>query len=48
MFLYNGEYTELQDLFPDVGAAVIIRNLVHEFIVKKRAEGKAPLALERV
>lgn len=48
MFLYKGDYTELQDLFPDVGAAVIIRNLVHAYIAKNKAEGKPAPKLENV
>lgn len=30
--LYEGDYARIQEMFPDIGAATIIRKLVRKFI----------------
>ena len=30
--LYKGDYQKLQELYPDLGAAIIIRNLVRKYL----------------
>jgi len=37
--LYAGDYEEIQSLYPDVGAAVVIRRLIRQFLDQIRAKG---------
>lgn len=37
--LYAGDYAALQDLYPDVGAAVIIRRIVRSFVQQCEKNG---------
>lgn len=37
--LYSGDYAKLQDLVPDIGAATIIRRIVHKFIQEIEIKG---------
>lgn len=32
LMLYHGDYEELRALYPDVGAAVVIRRLIRQFL----------------
>lgn len=34
LFLFEGDYQRLQELYPEVGAAIIIRNIVRAHINK--------------
>lgn len=42
--LFEGDYDKIASLYPDVGAAVVIRKIIRDFInrVEKAAEGHAP------
>lgn len=42
MFLFTGDFEKLKHLFPDVGAAYIVRHLVRNTI--KKIEGEAVTA----
>lgn len=42
LHLYAGEYEELRDMFPDVGAAAVIRELVHGYLKQARSEAEMP------
>jgi hypothetical protein len=37
--LCPGDYAKLQQFYPDIGAAVIIRRVVHKFVEQIEAEG---------
>lgn len=37
--LFPGDYAKLQQFFPDVGAATIIRRVVHRFIEQIEEQG---------
>lgn len=39
--LFPGDYAKLQELYPDVGAAVIIRRIVHKFVEQIEEQGEA-------
>jgi hypothetical protein len=39
MNLYPGDYAKLQDLYPDIGAATIIRRIVRAFITQIEEKG---------
>lgn len=39
--LYDGDFERLQDLYPDIGASVIIRKLVRERINKAQVDTSA-------
>lgn len=34
MLLYDGDYERLQDLYPEVGASIIIRKIVRDYLNK--------------
>ncbi len=34
LLLFEGDYERLQSLYPDIGAAVIVRKIVHEYLAK--------------
>ncbi len=38
LLLYDGDYLRIQELFPEIGAAVIIRKLIRSYL-EKIAEG---------
>ena len=40
--LFPGDYAKLQELYPDIGAATIIRRIVHKFIEQIEAGGDGP------
>ena len=40
--LFPGDYAKLQELYPDIGAATIIRRIVHKFIEQVEAGGDGP------
>ena len=42
MNLFRGDYAKLQELYPDIGAATIIRRIVHKFIEQVEAGGDEP------
>ncbi len=42
--LYEGDYERVQDLYPDIGAAVIIRKVLRQFI--EGIEAQAPATAE--
>jgi len=47
--LRAGDYAVLQEHYPDIGAAVIIRRIVHKFVEQILAEGtevKAEIQIE--
>jgi len=47
MNLFPGDYAKLQDLYPDIGAATIIRRIVRAWIEKIEQTGnKAPSEIE--
>lgn len=37
--LFPGDYAKLQELYPDIGAATIIRRIVHRFIEQIEERG---------
>lgn len=37
--LFPGDYAKLQDLYPDIGAATIIRRIVRAFITQIEEKG---------
>lgn len=39
MNLFAGDYAKLQDLYPDIGAATIIRRIVRKFIEEIEVKG---------
>lgn len=39
MNLFSGDYAKLQDLYPDIGAATIIRRIVRAFITQIEEKG---------
>lgn len=39
MNLFPGDYAKLQELYPDIGAATIIRRIVHAFISQIEEKG---------
>lgn len=41
--LYAGDYTELMELYPDIGAAVIVRRIIRRFLEQVRAKGTASI-----
>jgi hypothetical protein len=41
MNLFRGDYAKLQDLYPDIGAATIIRRIVRKFIDQIEEKGQA-------
>jgi len=44
--LYPGDYSKLQDMFPDIGAATIIRRIVRTFINRVEEKGLAVVDAE--
>lgn len=45
--LFEGDFDRLQTLYPEVGAGVIIRNVIHKFLRNLEAGTEtAPLELE--
>lgn len=43
LHLFEGDYAKIQDLFPDVGAAVVIRRLVRQYVERIEAtQSSAP------
>jgi len=42
LLLYSGDYQRVQDLYPDIGAAVIIRKLLRNYLDKVNEGGEAP------
>jgi hypothetical protein len=45
MNLFSGDYAKLQDLYPDIGAATIIRRIVRRFLdqIEESGEVKAEI-----
>lgn len=46
LHLYSGDFREIQERFPDVGAAVVIRKIVRQFLLRqdeKLTKAKVPL-----
>lgn len=39
--LHRGDYQRIQELFPDIGAAVIIRRIVRKFLKQVETEGES-------
>lgn len=39
--LHRGDYQRIQELFPDIGAAVIIRCIVRKFLKQVETEGES-------
>lgn len=44
--LYEGDYARIQEMFPDIGAATIIRKLVRKFIDQAGGEMEFPPDVE--
>lgn len=44
LLLYEGDYKRLQDMFPDIGASIVIRKIIREYLnkVQPLAKVKAP------
>jgi len=42
--LFPGDYNKLQQFYPDLGAATIIRRLVRQFVEQIEVKGVAPVA----
>lgn len=42
--LFPGDYAKLQEFYPDLGAATIIRRLVRQFVEQIEEKGIAPVA----
>lgn len=42
--LFPGDYAKLQDFFPDVGAATIIRRVVRAFVKNIEETGEADIS----
>jgi len=40
--LRAGDYAKLQDLYPEIGAAAVIRQIVHDFIARLEANDTRP------
>jgi hypothetical protein len=40
MNLYLGDYARLQDLYPEIGASVVIRRIIRAWIEKAEATGE--------
>lgn len=38
MNLFKGDYEELQSLYPDLGAGPVIREIIHNFLARAKAE----------
>lgn len=36
--LYAGDYKEIQEMFPDIGAGVVIRKIVRKFVQDNRKD----------
>lgn len=48
LYLDRGTYAELQERFPELGAAAVIRRLIHHFLQdQRRHEGKLPKAISK-
>lgn len=41
--LFPGDYAKLQQFYPDLGAAVIVRRIVRKFVQQIEAGGAAPI-----
>lgn len=44
--LWKGDYAKLQDLYPEIGAAAVIRQIVHDFIARLEANDTRPASPE--
>lgn len=42
LHLFDGDYSMIQDLHPDIGAAVIIRKLVRSYLEKIQEGDRVP------
>lgn len=42
--LFPGDYAKLQELYPDIGAATIIRRVIRRFIEQIEESGTSPVA----
>ena len=38
--LYDGEFKRLQDHYPEVGASLVVRTLVHKHLTRLESAGK--------
>lgn len=41
--LYKGDYAKIQELFPDIGAGVVIRKVVHNYVESLTAKTTAEI-----
>lgn len=41
LHLFTGDYDKIRELFPDIGAAVIIRRIVRQYVERVEAQPKA-------
>lgn len=48
LLLYDGDYQRVQDLYPDIGAAVIIRKLLRNYLDKVNEGGSVPTLVDGV
>lgn len=48
LLLFQGDYGLIQDLHPDIGAAIIIRKLVRSYIQKLQEGDRVPSLLEGI
>lgn len=39
MLLFEGDFAELQDLYPDIGASAMVRRLIEKYLERVRANG---------
>ncbi len=40
--LYEGDYKKVQDLYPELGAAIVIRSIVRKFLIEIESGLKVP------
>lgn len=44
--LFRGDYEKVQEFYPDIGAAVIIRRVLRSFLKKVEVKGSASIDAE--
>ena len=44
LFLFAGDFDKLKELYPDVGAAFMVRRIIRQYILKieSKVEGETP------
>lgn len=46
--LYEGDFQRLQDMFPEIGASLVIRKIIRKYLTDASPKGSMPVPKEEI